>query len=173
MVRTPGKEDALPAVFKYPLPPVLTGVCNAPKYRKWLRCKADQLQKRDKKLNRPHAKNHSQADYKMKIHEAVMRNDGLDPYTGAPLRWDLIGRWDENKEASFKERRNFPGAARYRTIKKEFYLLPVIDHVDPGARDLDFEIVSWIVNEGKSQMTPREYIDLCAKVAEHGRKNGG
>jgi hypothetical protein len=160
----------MPVVVKYPLPPILAGICSAPKYHKWLRCKADQLQKRDKKLNRPYAKKLSQADYKMKIHTAVMNNDGLDPYTGDTLRWDLIGKWDDNKELPLKTRRGFSGSARYRAMKKEFFLLPVIDHVDPDASELVFEVVSWIVNEGKSQMTPEEYQSLCAKVAKHGRK---
>jgi len=160
----------MPVITKYPLPPILVGVCGAPKYHKWLRCKADQLQKRDKKLNRPCAQKLSQADYKMKIHEAVMTNDGLDPYSGDRLRWDLIGKWGDNAETPLMKRRNFPGSARYRTMKEEFFMLPVVDHVDPGAMDLQFEIVSWIVNEGKSQMTPQEYKDLCAKVVGHGRK---
>jgi hypothetical protein len=162
----------MPIIVKYPLPPVLTGICSAPKYHKWLRCKADQLQKRDKKLNRPYGQKYSQADYKMKIHEAVMNNGGLDPYTGDALRWDLIGKWDDNKEIPTKIQRSIPGSARYRAMKKEFFLLPVIDHVDPDVSDLVFEVVSWIVNEGKSQMTPEEYLSLCAKVATYRRKSG-
>jgi hypothetical protein len=160
----------MPVITKYPLPPCLAGVCSAPKYHKWLTCKADQLQKRDKKLNRPYAQKLSQADYKMKIHEAVMKNDGFDPYTGDPLRWDLIGKWDDNQESPLKACRSFPGSTRYRAMKREFFLLPVIDHVDPDASNLEMEIVSWIVNEGKSRMTPEEYIRLCAKVIGHGRR---
>jgi hypothetical protein len=160
----------MPIISKYPLPPVLAGICSAPKYHKWLRCKADQLQKRDKKLNRPYAKKLSQADYKMKIHEAVMENDGLDPYTGDRLRWDLMGKWDSNKDSPLKAFRASSQSNRFRAMKEEFFLLPVVDHVDPDALEPEFEIVSWIVNEGKSQMTPQEYQSLCAKVASHGRK---
>jgi hypothetical protein len=53
-------------------------------------------------------------------------------------------------------------------MKKDFFLLPTIDHIDPEGMALDFEIVSWIVNEGKSQMTPREYRELCSKVVARG-----
>jgi hypothetical protein len=85
---------------------------------------------------------------------------GKDPYTGDPLRWDLIGEWDSNKDRASAA----PGA--YGAIKREYFLLPVADHVDPDSEDLEIEMVSWIVNEGKSQMRPGEYRDLCRKVVE-------
>jgi hypothetical protein len=155
----------MPVTVKYPLPPFLTGVCGLVKYHKWLRCKADQLQKRDKELGRPYAQRLSQADYKEKIHNAVLESKGRDPYTGDFLRWDLIGEWNSNKGPAFPRRRT------YGAMKREFYLLPVADHVDPDSDDLELEMVSWIVNEGKSQMKPEEYRTLCRKVVDHGRKN--
>ncbi len=56
---------------------------------------------------------------------------------------------------------------------KEFFLLPVADHIDPDSDELEFEICSWIVNEGKSQQTPEEYVTLCKKVAKGKRGRAG
>jgi hypothetical protein len=163
----------MPVISKYPIPEILTGICDAKAYHKWLDCKADALQKRDKQLGRAVASTCSQAIYKEKIHAAVLASDGSDPYTGDALRWDLMGKWDENKKlpaiglvrsAAAKTKKKSYGAMR-----KEFFLLPVVDHIDPESDVLEFEICSWIVNEGKSQQTPREYVALCEKVAEKRR----
>jgi hypothetical protein len=160
----------MPTVIKYPLPPILTGVCTTLKYHKWLTCKADQLNERDKKLNRPYGLKFSVADYKMKIHNDVLKNNGLAPYSGDTLRWDLMGKWNDNNDNRSKTSRRFPGLVRGLAMKKEFFLLPVIDHVDPYASELEFEIVSWVVNEGKSLLTPAEYKSLCARVVGYGKK---
>ncbi len=155
------------AVPRYPLPPVLTGICDAKAYHKWLDCKADELQKRDKQFKRPVGVKFSQSQYKEKIHAAVMANNGTDPYTGDSLRWDLIGTWNDMRTAE----RGAPSAQA--AMPKEFFLLPVADHVDPDSGDLEFEICSWIVNEGKSRQTPQEFIDLCRKVVENRGKDSG
>ena len=153
----------MPDISKYPLPPILNGICDAKAYHKWLACKADALQKRDRRLHRPCAAKCSQAVYKEKIHAAVLDGDGTDPYTGDPLRWDLMGKWDENTNRPV---RSGNATQSYGAAMKEFFLLPVADHIDPDSEELDFEICSWIVNEGKSQQTPEEYVALCEKVAE-------
>ena len=149
---------------KYPLPSRLEGVCSVVKYHKLLRCKADELQKRDKRIGRVFDREFSQADYKMKIHAAMMACDGTDPYTGDALRFDLMGEWNNNTQLG-----PWPREAALGAIREEFYLLPVVDHVDPDSGKLEFEICSWIVNEGKSQMAPEEYRALCGKVVAHGR----
>jgi hypothetical protein len=167
----------MPVISKYPLPPILNGICDAKAYHKWLECKADALQKRDKQLNRPCAWKFSQAQYKEKIHNALLVSDGTDPYTGDRLRLDLMGKWDENanRPAALARppKRRRKASTSYGAVMKEFFLLPVADHIDPDSDELEFEICSWIVNEGKSQQTPEEYVTLCKKVADGKRGRAG
>jgi hypothetical protein len=150
----------MPVTVKYPLPGFLRDVCSELVYHKWLDCKADALHKRDLRLGRQYAKKLSVMAYKEKIHAAVQANDGTDPYTGDALRWDLIGKWNDNKKL-FSRSRGKLGA-----FNKDFYLLPVADHIDPYSKEPQFQICSWIVNEAKSGMTPGEYVALCRRVTE-------
>jgi hypothetical protein len=150
----------MPVIVKYPLPDFLRGVCSELEYHKWLDCKAKALHKRDLRLKRPYAQKLSVMAYKEKIHAAVLANDGTDPYTGDALRWDLIGKWNDNNKLFSRSGRK-PGA-----FNKDFYFLPVADHIDPDSADPQFQICSWIVNETKSVLTPGEYVALCRKVAE-------
>ena len=149
----------MPLVRKYPLPTFLEGLVTVSKYDKWLTCKADTLRKRDLGRKRPFAESFSTADYKVKIHGAIVANGEKDPYTGEVLRWDLIGTWNNKIEAFLCS-----GEAR-DVFDKELYLLPTVDHCDPYGDTLEFEICSWIVNSSKTLMNPREYVELCKKVA--------
>lgn len=165
----------MPVISKYPLPPILNGVCDAKTYHKWLECKADALQKRDRRLGRACAAKCSQAVYKEKLHAAMAACDGTDPYTGDRLRLDLMGKWNENANRPVLTRRRARSGKAATTcgaMMKEFFLLPVADHIDPDSEELAFEICSWIVNEGKSRQTPEEYVALCEKVAQ-GKKGRG
>jgi hypothetical protein len=152
---------------KYALPPYLDGVCSLPKYRKWLECKADDIQKRDRKSCR-YDRPFSQAYYKEKLHEAVMKSSGHDPFTGEELRWDLIGTKQEialylARKAMLSGKHAVGPVAIY----DEYMLMPVADHVDPHADEPCFEICSWIVNESKSVLDSKKYVELCRKVAKY------
>ena len=173
--------------MKYPLPPFLQGIVTQSKYCKWLHCKADTLRRRDLRMNRPYAKANSVAVYKALIHEAISQNGEVDPYTGDSLHWDLIGFWD-NKPipkralvpisglstlfAKIIYKVNLSHASmgldkKYGFLPHEYYLMPTIDHCEPESEILRFEVCSWIVNAGKNQLTPQEYIALCQKVVGH------
>jgi hypothetical protein len=94
--------------------------------------------------------------YKQAIHRAVDRSGGQDFYTGFPLRWDQISKYN-NKDA--KERR--------REYKKEFGDLPTVDHVADGLGPADFEICSWRVNDAKNDLSLAEFLELCRVVLAH------
>jgi len=94
--------------------------------------------------------------YKMAIHRAVVKSDGLDEYTGGTLDWSLISRFD-NTEAQ-------EGRRRY---KASFALLPTVDHVGDGLGEADFRICAWRTNDAKHDMTHEEFVELCRRVLTH------
>jgi hypothetical protein len=73
------------------------------------------------------------------------------------MDWRLICTWNDSKEK--QDNQNF---------KKTFSLLPTVDHTDPNASDLEFEICSWLVNDSKSCLNAQEFVDLCTRVARFG-----
>ncbi len=135
---------------KYPLPGFLEGKCPPSVYFKWLNCKADTLLKRDKKRGKAYAATATKSVYKEKIHWAVTDHGQYDPYTGEALAWELIATWDTSHQQ--------PDG-----YKKQFALMPTVDHVTPD--ELEFEICSWRINDCKNDLTPKEFIKLCANVA--------
>jgi hypothetical protein len=38
---------------------------------------------------------------------------------------------------------------------------------DPDAKELDFEICSWLINGCKNNFTPDKFIGICRKVVEY------
>jgi hypothetical protein len=157
--------DNMPIIYKYPLPAFLKGVVSASGYSKWLNCKADTLRKIDLKRKKAFASACSKAVYKEKIHTAVLAAGTKDPYTGDLLRWELIGKWDNKKEALFR-------SGKFRSVfNKDFFLLPTVDHSDPYGDVLEFEICSWIVNSSKTLMNPEEFLDFCKKIAGYQRQS--
>jgi hypothetical protein len=150
--------DGFPAV--YLLPPFLEGVCTLPQYDKWLLERAKELYKRDKAMQRACALGSSRSLYRKAIHAAVCASGPLDPYTGDRLAWDRICTWDAA-----------PGFGDHDIFKKEFALLPTVDHTDPAAKELSFEICSWRINCCKSGRTPEEFVALCERVEEYARRS--
>ncbi|MDD5672890.1 MAG: hypothetical protein PHC61_01895 [Chitinivibrionales bacterium] len=132
------------------------GVCTVSFYDKYLNCKADTLHKRDLRLKRPYALKGSKAIYKQKLHAAILKTGTRDPYTGDTLRWDLMSKWINTPKLSLALQGNF---------SRDFYLLPVVNHADPEADVLEFEICSWLVNASKTVLNPADYIALCKKIA--------
>lgn len=137
-------------------PAYLQGLCTPAKYRAWIDKKAEDLFCRDKRLKRACALNSSKALYKYAIHQAVLTNGLLDPYTGQTLAWRLISTWDDSKVKN-----------DYRGFKKKCGLLPTVDHVDPDTSDLRFEICSWLVNDCKSCLNSTDFLDLCGRVVKY------
>jgi len=93
------------------------------------------------------------------IHAAVERCNGNDEYTGLPLRWDLIGHYDN--ELSRLSRRAY---------KKALADLPTVDHVGDGLGPPDFAICSWRVNDAKHDLNLPEFLVLCRQVLDHHRQ---
>jgi hypothetical protein len=140
---------------KYPLPSYLAGTTSQDHYNKWLDRKALALFLRDKRRKRPYALAATRQLYKQKLHDTVMANASVDPFTGDALRWDLIHKWDPKKN---KGHGNF---------KKEFYMLPTVDHRYPDGNVIDFEICSWLINSCKSDQTPEEFITMCRTIVAY------
>jgi hypothetical protein len=144
---------SVPQVFF--LPPFLNGICTEAVYRKWLDRHAGTIYLRDRKQRRPYALSGSKGLYKKAIHAAVNASGLCDPFTGETMKWEIIGTWDP---AKIKDQ---PDGF------KKFYLLPTVDHVNPYADILEFEICSWRINCCKSGLTPNEFVEVCRKVVEH------
>lgn len=142
------------------LPEFLTGICTQDKYWRWLDRRAKEHARRDRRRGNPMAR---AAEYRVAIHEAVLRGGGRDAYTGQALRWDLIGRYD-----------NAASRRGGRAYKKERADLPTVDHVGDGLGRPDFAICSWRVNDAKSDLTLGEFLELCREVLDFsGRKGTG
>jgi hypothetical protein len=139
----------------YLLPTYLEGICSQKVYSKWLLQRARELYKRDKKQKRPCALTGSRSLYRKAIHEAVCAGSLFDPYTGDMLSWVRICTWNTTK-----------GIDNHDIFKKDFTLLPTVDHIDPNAQELRFEICSWLINCCKSNFTPDEFVGICKKVAD-------
>lgn len=135
--------------IKYELPRFLEGVLTRKEYADWLRKKARQHAIRD---SRRWEKDISKADYKWAIHAAVRCSDGQDYYTGEPLKWCLIGKYN-SREAQAK-------GSMYR---RDFALLPTVDHEDPLSQKPAFRICGLRTNDCKSDLTISELKDWCEK----------
>ena len=81
--------------MKYDLPDFLGGRCTPAQYKRWLQAKATAHARRDRKRDNKSA---AISAYKEAIHSAVTASGGFDVYTGLPLKWELISRYD-NAEA--------------------------------------------------------------------------
>jgi len=135
---------------KYELPGFLVGVVTQAKYDRWLERKSATHVKRDRHRGNRGAKI---AEYKVAIHSAVIRSEGLDSYTKEKLHWDLLSKWS-NEEAKNRRRRH----------KREFYLLPTVDHVDDGSGEPEFNICAMLTNDVKSDLSHEELLDFCEKL---------
>lgn len=144
-----------PKTVKYTLPPVLTGKCSEKDYVHWLTYKAAAHVRRDQKRGNTAATTPS---YRAAIHAAVCSGGHLDAYTGKPLDWGLIRKYN-NKDAK----------AGGRAYKKKFANLPTVDHVGDGKGPIDLKICSWRLNDCKSDLTLEEFVEVCKTVLEFNR----
>jgi hypothetical protein len=139
----------------YPLPEFLQGVWTRLYYGAWLTRKANEARRHDHERKSPFAVNHSQKEYRHLVHEAMLAGNGMDPFIGDPLRFDLDPAYDSQKAR---------GNIAY---EKQFDLLPTADHVDPASDVLDIEICSWFMNGCKGNLGPQEFVAICRKVADY------
>jgi hypothetical protein len=137
----------------FDLPPFLDGIVDRPVYVRWLRRKASAHLKRDRHRGNTVAVG---AAYRLAIHAAVLRSNGVDEYTGGALRWELISQYDNDKAAVSR-----------RHYKRQFYDLPTVDHVGDGLAAPDFKICSWQVNDAKHDQTYYEFVEMCRAVVAH------
>jgi len=140
---------------KYRMPDSIKGQCDQAKYSRWLQHKAEAHVRRDKKKARRNMRVPTIALYKQMIHSAVCESQG-DFYTGLPLNWSLILKWEN---ASAKR-----GGAQY---KKSFAELPTVDHTVDEQGSLRFVICASYVNDAKSDLTLNEFYQLCENVLSH------
>lgn len=132
------------------MPGFLRGVVTQPKYEKWLHRKAIAHVRRDRKRGNTSATN---AEYKVAIQKAIQECDGIDAYTGEKLDWTLLSKYDNKESRS--------GGREY---KRQFALLPTVDHVGDGTGPADFRICSWRTNDAKNDLSYGEFVKLCQKV---------
>jgi len=135
---------------KYQIPKFLEDTVTQACYEKWLHRKAVAHVRRDRKRGNKTATNE---EYKISIHKAVSDSKGKDAYTGEELDWAL--RYDN--KASKKHGRRY---------KKQCALLPSVDHVGDGTGPVDFKICAWRTNDAKSDLSYKEFVELCRKVVK-------
>ena len=135
------------------LPTFLEGKCSLKDYLSWLSRRAVAHVERDKKRGNTHV---TPGDYRKAIHQAVLDGNGLDAYTGLPLRWDLLHTWN-----------NDDAKAGGRLYKGLFADLPSVDHLDDGMGVVNIVICSWRVNACKSDLTLEEFLTVCHSVQEY------
>ena len=99
------------------------------------------------------------SSYKTAIHEAVLRSGDRDAYTGRPMRWDQISRYN-----------NAASKRGGRAYKKKFGDLPTVDHIGEGLGEAHFAICAWRVNDAKSDLTRDEFLEVCWEVLDFARK---
>jgi hypothetical protein len=137
---------------KYPIPDFLKEILPERIYYRWLYRKASAHYRRDRK---PYKAIAPAEIYRMEIHRAVLTSSGRDFYTSEPLDWGLISKY----------RNQFSKHGR-KSYKKTFAHLPTVDHVGDGEGRPHFVICGWQTNDSKSDMSYREFVEMCAKVLE-------
>jgi hypothetical protein len=142
----------------YPLPQFLVGLISLLRYNAWIQERASTLYHRDLRRKRPCAINGSIAQYRDAIHASVMAAGLTDPFTGDDLLWELIETWDPKKPISHDD------------FVKSYCWMPTVDHKDPHATTVEFEICSWQVNNCKNDQSVEEFLEMCGTVAGRGKQ---
>ena len=140
-------NESAPMAMKYELPPFLEGMLTREVYVRWLHRKAQAHARRDRRRWKQTIR---ASAYKEAIHDAVLCSEGRDCYTNERLDWSLLSKWDD-REAEREGGR----------LKRQFALLPTVDHVDPGSMEADFRICGWRTNDCKNDLTVAELGAFC------------
>lgn len=138
---------------KYVLPSFLDTKVSQETYDHWLERKAQAHVNRDRQRGNCSA---SGSEYREAIHKAVIKSDGFDAYTGELLDWHLISQYD-----------NGASKENGRVYKKQFALLPTVDHVEDGKGAANFRICSWRTNDAKNDLDHSELITFCKSVLKY------
>ena len=135
------------------LPDCLQGLSEPDIYLRWLHRKAQAHVRRDRKRYGPESC--SVAAYKRDIHKAVCAGGNPDYYTGLPLDWTLISRFNNDEAKS--------GKSEYLS---RFGSLPTVDHTRDAQGRLRFVICSWRVNDAKSHQkaTLSPFVSRCSRT---------
>jgi len=141
---------------KYQLTNDLASLVEQEVYERWLHRKALAHVKRDRARGNTSATTEA---YKIAIHKAVCASGGRDAYTNEELDWSLLSQYDN--EQSKKHGRYY---------KKQFSLLPSVDHVGDGTGEADFKICAWRTNDAKNDLPYSEFLELCEKVVKAANK---
>jgi hypothetical protein len=144
--------------LKYPLPAFADGELTPHEYSHWVVGESADAYRRDCVKMRPFALKSSQKQCGNVVHEAVIAGNGIDPFTGARLRYDLVHTYDP-----IKARGNID-------YERQFDLMPNVDHIDPEADVLALEICAKRINLCKSEQNPEEFLNMCRKIVEYSEK---
>lgn len=140
----------------YELPAILEGRTTVEVYRRWLQTKAAVQIRLD--MERWQL-SHSQEAYEKAIDAAVNSHDGLDPFTGEKLGWELLQKANND---DFK-------AGRF-SFKPVFRLLPAVDPLSmEPTEEPAYRIVSWEVGAAKNDLGVDAFLELCRKVTAHSK----
>lgn len=134
----------------------LKDVIDKAAYDRWLSRKSRAHLKRDRSRGNSDSTNEH---YKIAIHQAVVICNGLDSYTGKPLRWDLLSKYD-----------NAESKSSGRAYKAKFADLPTVDHVNDGLGKPEFKICSWRVNDAKNDLSLDDFLVLCDSILSYNRR---
>lgn len=109
-------------------------------------------------MKRDRKRGHICADaaYRTAIHDAVLRSEGKDDYTGERLDWRLISTYD-----------NAASKLGRHAYEAGFALLPTVDHVASDATSAGFKICGWRTNDSKHDLSIESFHSLCRAVLEH------
>ena len=122
-------------------------------YEKWLYRRAASQFLRDEKYYKKNDKslNSTRAIYREKIHQAVIKSNGKDFYTGEELNW--------NKISTFGKKNGY----------KKIPDLPTVEHINRQKLNnkVEFVICSWEVNDMKNDLSYADFRELCKKVLEY------
>lgn len=132
-------------------------ILNSNEYFRWLKRKASSHIARDRKRYLPDK--YTVCCYRRRIHDAVLRSNGKDEYTGIDLDWSLINQYN-----------NASSSEKKATYRKKFYNLPTLDHTYNKNDPTDFRICSWKVNDAKNDLTLDEFIKLCETILKFNSK---
>lgn len=138
---------------RYSRPSFLPERVTTEQYKRWLDRKAAAHLRRDRKRGNKSA---TKTKYKVAIHQAVVESGGCDAYTSELLDWTIISKYD-----------NDSAKANGRLYKKQFGLLPTVDHVGDGLGAADFRICAWRTNDAKNDLDIDEFLAVCRAVLEH------
>jgi hypothetical protein len=122
-------------------------------FLKWLDRKAKAHVGRDQKRGSQSA---TVPGYKQAILDAIEESQGGDYYTGEKLDWSRIGLW-----------RNAEAAERRGDYRREFWMLPSVDHDFADSAKPVFHICSWRMNDSKNDQSIAEFLQLAARVQKH------